>query len=130
MPECEGPSLRLERLTSGESSEKTRREEEQANQDRYDGPEQDARRGDILRGLRRRMPFGRCEAHRELQRGVDRLEPKDEGDGQHEHRPLDVRDAEPCRKQHRRDADGELDPRVALGAKNVRDALEGVTERP
>ncbi len=74
------------------------------------------------------MAIGRRQADRELERGIDPFEPDDEGDCQHKYRPLDAGDSEPCSKRHRRDADAELDPRVALRAQDVRDALERVPE--
>jgi len=75
------------------------------------------------------MAVGRRQADRELERRVDPLKSDHEGDGQHEHRPLDTRDSEPRRKQHCCYSDDELDPRVALRAEDVRNALERIAER-
>jgi len=76
------------------------------------------------------MPLGGREAHRKLERRVDPLEPDDEGDGQHQHGPLNTGDAEPCSKKHGRYSDDELDPRIALRPDDVRDAGERVAKRP
>jgi uncharacterized protein (DUF2236 family) len=76
------------------------------------------------------MPLGGRQADRKLERCVDPLEPDDEGDGQHQHGPLDTGHSEPCRKKQSRDADDELDPRIALRPNDVRDAGERVAERP
>src|SRR5256884_822738 len=121
-------SAAVSRTSAGELRQKSRREEEQTDKHRDNRSEEDARSGDVLRGLGRWMPLRRRQADGELERGVDPLEAEDEGDGQQEYRPFDVGDSEPRREKHRCDRHNELDPGIALRAKDVRDALERIAE--
>src|SRR5204862_1132427 len=57
------------------------------------------------------------------------LEGKHQGDGDREHGPFKRRQPEPQGERDGCSADGELDPRVALGAHDVGDARERVAER-
>src|SRR2546428_10976265 len=76
------------------------------------------------------MTVRRRQAYGELERGVDPLERQDECDRNGENRPLDGSDPQPRREQHRPDSKDDLDPRIALGAQDVGNALERVTKRP
>ena len=76
------------------------------------------------------MAVRRRQAYGELEGGVDPLERQDECDRNGENRPLDGGDPQPRREQHRPDSKDDLDPRIALGAQDVGNALERVPKRP
>src|SRR5439155_22394905 len=75
------------------------------------------------------MPVRRRQADRKLERGVDPFERENKGDRDREDGPLGRREPEPQSERDGCNADGELDPRIALRAQDVRNAVDGVSER-